>query len=300
MECHFFAQKSGIIIVLIMKVLLVQCQISIDDYTFNNTLLFVTDPTESINLTAPNFEEGAPPNFMTANPPQAMTEEVRRYLGRWAATPEGPFYFFKHPEPVVTGFTPGVVLSSRQVMTANITDLFEEASFLQTRMERLYKEYIKTVQKTTLMIMAAQASRYQLLYDVYKNETILNETKLDEADKDWIFSFTLGAIETENIIDAFRNVLRRYNYLIKKIICIKEGRAKAEQSHHDFIMVYVETDLTEEGANNLIARALRKGQDSCQFVEASPSFVRYRFFRDILGSREKVKSILVQPNIPEY
>jgi hypothetical protein len=262
-------------------------------YPVNSYWLTEADLKESeVNDTAILSEEDERPNFLAAEPPYNLTRDLERYLGRWAITPEGSFYFFRHPEPRVVGHVPGVVLSAKQILSADLPAMFEEAMVMQEKIKKLLAKYAEIIIRVTMDAVNVQLPRYDYLISVYKNETKLDETKLDDYDQDWIFSFAVGAIEAETVMSAYRSQLRKFNYMIKKLICVKDGLLKIRDGYDQFVMVFVETPLFEGSSDNMIEWSLNEGYGACQFVEASHSFIKYRFFNVVLDTKSKVAAIL--------
>lgn len=230
----------------------------------------------------------APPNEIYAEPPKRCTKDLRKYLGKWAAVAQGSFYFFKQPEPRIAGYAPGVMMSSVQIVNTNATTLYEEATLLQEKMKRLLHYYGQLMVKITLNTMFQQTPRYQYLY----NETRIEEEMIDALDQDWIFAFSRGAMEAETAMSAYRILLKKFNYVIKKIICLREGKAHLKQGRENFLMVFVETELVESDNINMIRWSLENGFGPCQYVEAPPSLIKYKFYDEIIASRKKVAAIM--------
>ena len=224
--------------------------------------------------------------------PYNLTNSLERFLGRWVKTDQGSFYFFKYPDPRVTGYIPGVVMSARQAVETDVNALFEEAYKIQAKIEEILAFYHKMITKTSLELMNAQLPRFDYLKKVERNETELDEIKLDVYDKDWIFGFAVGAIETETIMRGYKQLLKKINYILKKIICARRGQEMFKEGHVYFIMVFAETLLEEKSASELIYHAQNGDYAQCQFVEASKRALKYEFYDVIVSTRSKVLEMM--------
>lgn len=226
---------------------------------------------------------------MTAGPPYNLTESLERFLGKWVPSEYGSYYFFQYPSPRVSGYVPGVVLSAKQSMDLNASALFEEAADIQFKIEQILQLYQKVISRTSIELMNIQIPRFQYLSFV--NESGANDTIMDKYDKEWIFGFAVGAIETETIMRGYRQLLKKFTYLLKKLICARQGVIKYQEGHRFFAMVYAETIFEERSAEDLLNWVTYDGYNSCQFVESSRHALKYELFDVIVSTRSRVLEI---------
>ncbi len=233
----------------------------------------------------------------TVLPPYNMTTNLEKYLGKWVTTDVGSLYYFKQPDPSVRGLTPGVILTVNQMSYGAITLLFDEAEKLQVKIEEMLLLLQKVIYATNESSIETQTKRFKYLEGVDLNQIEFEESFLNFHDEKWIFDFSLGALRVETVMRGYRHLLRRLNYILKKLVCMREGLRHREAGHTSFLMMAMETALYDRSAKEMIEVAKNESYDACQFVEAkNDNNIKFNFIDVVTETQDEVDLIMKDVN----
>ena len=250
----------------------------------------------------PYIEKNEEGNFVTkynmsliAQPPLNLSAIFEKYIHQWKITKEGAFYIFNVTEPKLIGHIPGVVMSAKQAVEIKTNNLQKEAEVIQKKMEKTLDYLDDILIKANTDFLNIQIPRLKYLSESAKNNLDLDEIELRNYDREWIFNFAIASKEVETIMSGYRFLLKKLNFVFKKLDCAHEGARLYQEGHDVFAMVYPETMLNENSSKSLNEWSNREEPYLCQFVEASEYSLNYELNNAILNVKNRMNKIIKGP-----